>query len=864
MTHHQRAYSAHHALGCLRDKTSRSVFSWLLPALALVCLLATGHARADSLAISGTPATFVKVGQTYVFRATASGAPAGATLQFFIHNHPSWTTFNSTTGELTGSFDGTGTFYDIVIGVTDGVTTVTLPTFSIRVGYSSPGPTISGSPPTSVVAGSTYSFTPSTTDPSGKTLSFSITNKPSWASFSTSTGQLSGTPSSSNVGTTSGIVISVTDGTNSASLPSFSIAVTSASGSSSPPTISGSPLTSVVAGSTYSFTPSTTDPSGKTLNFSITNKPSWASFNASTGQLAGTPSSSNVGTTSGIVISVSDGTNSASLPSFSITVTSGTVTAGGPIILYTDIVAGPNTGGENNGGTYLSIFGMNFGSSASNVSVTVGGGAVAAIKYFGPSNGRPDIQQISVQLGSAAATGAVVVTVSGVASTNNPTFTVSSGNIYYVNNVTGSDSNAGTFAAPFASIAHYANNMKPGDTLVVEYDGTAYGTGSGTYVWGVQVSGSSTTAAITLMGYPGEFPYVNAQNYTKAGVYAYDAPNTNYINVVGMYLNAAGSEGAVDVESGTTGWRVVNNNLTMPGATESTTAGCIAGGPGAEMFWVGNHCHDTSGGSADETHGIYVNNGCPGSYEVAYNWIENINNGSGIQVDAACQSGSTPITTGTHVHHNIIHDVLKYGIEIGNYSSQSGYMVNYIVWDNLIYYTHQAGLIFNTITSATGLAALIYNNTFYQCSIAGGGMGVIDNDNDSILTGLAISFTNNIVIPYSSSGTYYSQLSSATGLTSITATNNLFSGGSGSTFGSNVVSGTPAFAAAPGASPVASGGTLPNMQLTGAVGVGAGSSTVLTGTGPYNITWLPDFTGVTNGLNLAPVQSTSIDVGAVQ
>jgi len=87
-------------------------------------------------------------------------------------------------------------------------------------------PTISGNPATSVVAGQNYSFTPTTTDPSGKTLTFSISNKPSWANFSTSTGQLSGTPAAGNVGTYSNIVISVSDGTQSASLAGFSISVT--------------------------------------------------------------------------------------------------------------------------------------------------------------------------------------------------------------------------------------------------------------------------------------------------------------------------------------------------------------------------------------------------------------------------------------------------------------------------------------------------------------------------------------------------------------------------------------------------------------------------------------------------------------
>jgi hypothetical protein len=87
-----------------------------------------------------------------------------------------------------------------------------------------------------------------------------------------------------------------------------------------PPTISGTAATSVTSGQAYSFQPTASDPEGQALNFSIANKPSWATFNSTTGRLSGTPSSSNVGTFSNVVISVSDGTNSASLPAFTITV----------------------------------------------------------------------------------------------------------------------------------------------------------------------------------------------------------------------------------------------------------------------------------------------------------------------------------------------------------------------------------------------------------------------------------------------------------------------------------------------------------------------------------------------------------------
>jgi hypothetical protein len=52
---------------------------------------------------------------------------------------------------------------------------------------------------------------------------------PSWASFNTSTGRLSGTPSAGQIGTYSNVTISVNDGKTSTSLPRFSIAVNAVS-----------------------------------------------------------------------------------------------------------------------------------------------------------------------------------------------------------------------------------------------------------------------------------------------------------------------------------------------------------------------------------------------------------------------------------------------------------------------------------------------------------------------------------------------------------------------------------------------------------------------------------------------------------
>ncbi len=88
-----------------------------------------------------------------------------------------------------------------------------------------------------------------------------------------------------------------------------------------PPTIQGSAITTATVGTVYSFQPQATDPNEQALTFSITSKPAWATFNAGTGQLSGTPSAGDVGSYANIQIAASDGKTTVSLPAFAITVT---------------------------------------------------------------------------------------------------------------------------------------------------------------------------------------------------------------------------------------------------------------------------------------------------------------------------------------------------------------------------------------------------------------------------------------------------------------------------------------------------------------------------------------------------------------
>ena len=75
-----------------------------------------------------------------------------------------------------------------------------------------------------------------------------------------------------------------------ASLPAFSA-------TNLAPVISGTPATSVLAGSSYYFRPTATDANGDRLRFSIANKPAWANFSAGPGGSAARPGRAVLGPT---------------------------------------------------------------------------------------------------------------------------------------------------------------------------------------------------------------------------------------------------------------------------------------------------------------------------------------------------------------------------------------------------------------------------------------------------------------------------------------------------------------------------------------------------------------------------------------
>jgi hypothetical protein len=83
--------------------------------------------------------------------------------------------------------------------------------------------------------------------------------------------------------------------------------------------LAGTPATSITAGQDYLFQP-TVAQGGGVVTFKIQGQPTWATFDANTGVLTGTPASTNEGTTGSITITGTNGSSSASIGPFTIVV----------------------------------------------------------------------------------------------------------------------------------------------------------------------------------------------------------------------------------------------------------------------------------------------------------------------------------------------------------------------------------------------------------------------------------------------------------------------------------------------------------------------------------------------------------------
>jgi hypothetical protein len=213
------------------------------------------------------------------------------------------------------SFDGNISFSYRVIDELGGSSAIAL--VNITVTNINTAPTISGNPQTSVFSGDEYSFIPNVEDLDGDTLSFTISNKPDWASFDNTTGELAGQPDNSKLGNYTSIVISVTDtAIETTSLTAFNIEVLSIDKTP----IANAQQITALEDSLVSITLTGTDPNGDTLTYMLIKQPINGILSGSLPELTYTPNENYAGTDS-LSFSVTDGEFTSQEQTISIVVT---------------------------------------------------------------------------------------------------------------------------------------------------------------------------------------------------------------------------------------------------------------------------------------------------------------------------------------------------------------------------------------------------------------------------------------------------------------------------------------------------------------------------------------------------------------
>ncbi|NOY63571.1 MAG: hypothetical protein GXP10_10575, partial [Gammaproteobacteria bacterium] len=301
-----------------------------------------------------------------------------------------------------------------------------------------------------------------------------------------------------------------------------------------------------------------------------------------------------------------------------------------------------------------------------------------------------------VQVG-AVSSGAVRVEVGGISSNSDHTFTVQPGQIWYVS-LSGDDATGevGNINKPFRRVQTPDPNgvgvwhdVSPGDFIVLRggewkdegrnerFLRTTGNTGS-------TPDGTLGSGPISIVGYPGENVHIFPQR--SGGIHNRgNATEAHWIVIANLRISGGdGSniEGPINMQWGSNDWRIINNELfdwftlETDATSRSARSGGIAGN-GNRVKIFGNNIHDIWG-DGQRNHGMYIDNdGDPVSVEdieIAYNYVHDILGGNGIQSYGSLGK----YIRGYRVHHNLVLNVAKHGINASN-KTDDAYFYNNIV-----------------------------------------------------------------------------------------------------------------------------------------------------------------------------------------
>lgn len=406
-----------------------------------------------------------------------------------------------------------------------------------------------------------------------------------------------------------------------------------------------------------------------------------------------------------------------------------------PAIFYSDLQSGPNTGGENNNGAYVTIYGKRFGAAQGSSYVKVGNGK--AVNYKVWTDGK-----VSFQLGSAATTGNITVTTANGTSNSVP-FTVRAGKIYFVS-TNGNDGGNGSFSSPWRTIVKAKSTIAPGDIAYIMNGVTQTSVDNYTADVSIQSSGTASNP-LALVAYPGAAVTIG----TNSAAYGLRTPAISgakdYWVLAGLQFRGGA---AIDLV-GVTGWRIVGNDISCPDG--SGQSACVHTDTTTNLAFYGNYVHNVgdAAGSIDKYyHAVYFTTN---SNHIDVGWNTVVPNPNGSTTSGGCRAIQFYSTGGAdqfdlHVHDNLIHDAICDGINFSTVNPDNGTVEAY---NNVVYHVgtgpdpYDGSSNYSCIVAggsgSPSKAAEFYNNTLYDCGSIGG------SDSGAFSLGIKSRLRNNLV-----------------------------------------------------------------------------------------------------------------------
>lgn len=395
----------------------------------------------------------------------------------------------------------------------------------------------------------------------------------------------------------------------------------------------------------------------------------------------------------------------AALLAIIVSGTSG-VARSAPALFFSDITSGPKTGGQDNLGAFVTLYGEGFGASQGSSTVTIGGQPVARTLIWGANNALArGLDLIVVQPGPDAATGNIVVTVAGQGSNPLP-FTVRSGNIYFVTQATGSDGNPGTFAQPWKTLWRPRGTVQSGDIVYVK-GGTFTQMDPDYPGWDTLLmldasSSASGTASrpVAYIGYPGDPPTLANGSARRGIMIRQDNGPLSYYVIAGMKLTLSGSP--IPVTG--VGHRVVGSHIYSAGP-DYDAIGILGDTSAIRLF--GNLLDHNGAAGNKLAHALYIEGfGTNRDIEFGYNEVRNQQGGRAIQIYGH-ESGD--LVDDVRIHDNLISGSELNNLVLGGSDGATEVLGTIHVYNNIVVGAGAEGLRVNDPQGTV----IIQNNTFY-------------------------------------------------------------------------------------------------------------------------------------------------------